>query len=83
MKEIFPPESWYEAKEKRNEYFVMLRRLKNQYVVDKSNNYNSKDGFTQYVEDLIGIRIKLDGGMITDQYTIVDKEKYFLYKLKQ
>ena len=80
MKEIFPPESWTESRLKRNEYFGMLRKLKDEYHLSKS----AGNGFISYIEDTAGIRpIMHDGNMFTDHYTIVDEEKYFLYKLKQ
>ena len=77
---IFPPESWdsMTSRIKRNEYFSMLRDLKTELV-----NSKSSDSFSDYVEQKTGIRIQFSGAMITDQYTVVDEEKYFLYKLKQ
>jgi hypothetical protein len=78
---IFPPESWTTMKDsriKRNEYFDMLRVLKFEQAKSKSSK-----SFSDYVEEQVGIRIQFVSGMITGDYTIVDEEKYFLYKLKQ
>ena len=78
---IFPPESWtsmQDSRIKRNEYFDMLRRLKFELVASKAPT-----SFTDYVEQQTGIRIQFSGAMITGNYTIVNEEKYFLYKLKQ
>lgn len=80
MKEIFPPESWQDTRMKRNEYFSMLRNLKDDY--HKSDS--ASNGFLSYIEDTVGIRpIMHDGNMFTENYSVVDEEKYFLYKLKQ
>lgn len=78
---IFPPESWtsmQDSRIKRNEYFDMLRVLKFELINSKAST-----GFADYVEQQTGIRIQFSGAMITGDYTIVNEEKYFLYKLKQ
>lgn len=78
---IFPPESWTTMQDhriKRMEYFDMLRVLKFELVASKEPT-----SFADYVEERTGIRIQFSGAMITGDYTIVNEEKYFLYKLKQ
>ena len=86
MREKFHTESWpaiQENKLKRNEYFHMLRKLKSEFLRDTLNAKEAPTDFTTYVENKIGISIQYQGSMITEFYTVIDKEKYFLYKLKE
>lgn len=68
---------------KRNEYYHMLRKLKDDYLRETTENTNELSEFADYVENRIGLRMQFSSGMITEQYAVVDREKYFLYKLKQ
>lgn len=68
---------------KRNEYYNMLRHLKNDFLKTTTDTGSSYDGFSDYVEEVTGIRMRFEGNMITENYTVVDREKFFLYKLKE
>lgn len=84
MKETFPPESWpsiQENKLKRNEYFAMLREIKSDFLKDIKTG--SSADFTVYVEEKTGLRMQYQGSMISEHYTVVDEQKFFLFKLKQ
>lgn len=85
-KEIFPPESWarnYNSTNlKRYEYYYMLRELKIDFL--KQTAY--RDGhneFRDYVKETAGIGLQFQDNMITEQFDIVDEEKFFIFKLKQ
>jgi len=86
MKETFPPESWpsvQENKLKRNEYYHMLRKLKDDFLRATVNAKDTPTDFSKYVEETTGLRMHFQGSMITEQYTVIDREKFFLFKLKQ
>jgi hypothetical protein len=86
MKETFPPESWpsvQENKLKRNEYFHMLRKLKDDFLRATINAKESPTDFGKYVEEITGLRMHFAGSMITEHYTVVDEEKFFLFTLKR
>jgi hypothetical protein len=86
MKEAFSPNNLVgvnDTKLKRNEYYHMLRKLKNDFLKTTIGNRSSHTEFSDYVEDTVGLRMQFQGSMISEHYTIVDKEKFFLYKLKQ
>lgn len=68
---------------KRKEYYHMLRKLKDDYLRETLTTTNELGEFANYVENRIGLRMQFSGGMITEEYIVVDQEKYFLYKLKQ
>jgi hypothetical protein len=85
MQEIFPPESWPSIKEnklKRYEYYGMLRNLKGDFLKATQDPRPAHTDFCAYVEETTGIRMHLEGSMITEHYTVVDDEKFFLFKLK-
>ena len=86
MKEIFPPESWpsiQENKLKRYEYYGMLRELKGDFLKATQDPRPAHSDFSDYVEERTGIRMQFQGSMITEHYTVIDEEKFFLFKLKQ
>ena len=62
-----------EQRRKRNEHWARLKRAR--LDCDTGN-------FPEWMEKIHGVRLLMDNGMFTDDYTVVDEKKYTLYLLK-
>jgi hypothetical protein len=66
------------------EYWTMLRKIRTEFANDNANLSIVDKQFTDYLEEQWGIklRIDLDTGGVTSDYTVVDETKYMLAILK-
>lgn len=63
-----------EQRRRRNDHWARLKRAR----VDCNDTHN----YPKWLEDTWGIKVHMNAGMITDDYTVVDEKKYTLYLLK-
>ena len=61
-------------KRKRDEHWARLRRAR--------SNCPTPNTYPDWLEQTQGIKVHMNAGMITDEYTVVDEKKYLIYLLK-
>ena len=64
-----------EQRRRRNEHWARLKRARLD-CDGISGNY------PKWLEEQYGLRVHMNNGMITDDYTVVDDKKYLIYLLK-
>jgi hypothetical protein len=74
-----------ERQQKRNTYWVMLKRARNEYydllagVPDVGMREND---FYYYMQHNYGVKVNLVDGKIDSSYQIIDEKKHMLFLLK-
>lgn len=80
------PEEYWENREKRYQYWQMLRRAHNDYIeLTEQAGIKSEMGsgaFEYYLKQTYGIHMELIDGNITANYVILDEKKYTMFLLK-
>jgi hypothetical protein len=73
-----------EIKKKRDRYWAMLRRAKNEYLslVDGTEYNDGINGFYYFMQQNYGLQPELIDGNLGSTYNIVDEKKYLLFLLK-
>lgn len=66
--------------DERDRYWLQLRRVRTEY--DSVHKHFTLSGFRHYLVENYGIEIRYNNDDITDQFKIIDEEKYLIFKLK-
>lgn len=74
-----------ERQRKRNEYWVMLKRARNEYydlVAGVPDVDMTESDFYYYMQHNYGVRVNLVDGKIDSSYQITDEKKHMLFIMK-
>ena len=75
-----------ERKEKRNRYWSMLRRARQDWLrltEQAAIEYDlGESAFYYYLQQNYGLKVELIDGKIAGDYTVVDDKKYMIFLLK-
>lgn len=75
-----------ERKEKRNKYWLMLRRAQNDYIKltqQAALEVNTGiEAFYYYLQQNYGLKVEIIDGHIAGDYIITDEKKYTMFLLK-
>jgi hypothetical protein len=67
----------------RQKYWESLTQLRKEFLEIVTDEFRDAEDFYKWVEDTQGFKVKLnEEGFISDNYEIVDEQKYIVYILK-
>jgi hypothetical protein len=64
----------------RDRYWLQLRQARTEY--DAEHEHFTLSGFRHYLIENYGIEIRYSNDKITEEFQIVDEQKYLIFKLK-
>jgi hypothetical protein len=70
----------FEKRQARWDYYETLKKLRKEFTED-GRNFDA-DEFIVWIEEKYGFKLILNDTGITDNYTVSDKEKYLIFRLR-
>jgi hypothetical protein len=70
----------FEKRQARWDYYETLKKLRKEFTED-GRNFDA-DEFIFWIEEKYGFKLILNDTGITDNYTVSDKEKYLIFRLR-
>jgi hypothetical protein len=70
----------FEKRQARWDYYETLKKLRKEFTED-GRNFDA-DEFIVWIEEKYGFKLILNDAGITDNYTVSDKEKYLIFRLR-
>ena len=70
----------FEKRQARWDYYETLKKLRKEFTED-GRNFDAAE-FIVWIEEKYGFKLILNDTGITDNYTVSDKEKYLIFRLR-